>query len=186
MVADQSNMLDIFDRCNMEFFEGKLLFPQFDLLHSSKTCGYFSCRTVGWFDKSIYDPIISITDYYDFTEEQFVDIMVHEMIHYYLAYFELDRKGKHGKEFKKMADCLNLTYGLNVTPRLDLKQYKRNKGALRRTKLAVNNNNMRFFKEYNGFFIEFNSIGDYLGFLLGRLVGVIIFIGIIILIIWLI
>lgn len=41
---------------------------------------------------------------------------------------------------------------------------------------------MRFFKEFNGFFIEFNSLGDYLKFLLGRLVGAIIGIGILALI----
>ena len=39
---------------------------------------------------------------------------------------------------------------------------------------------MRFFKEFNGFFIEFNSIGDYLLFLFGRLLGIIIFFGAII------
>lgn len=44
---------------------------------------------------------------------------------------------------------------------------------------------MRFFKEVWGFIFEFNSIGEYLSFLLGRLIGLIIFIGIIILIIWL-
>ena len=41
MVASQQNMLLTFDECNMKFFEGKLLFPQFDLLHSYRTCGYF-------------------------------------------------------------------------------------------------------------------------------------------------
>lgn len=44
---------------------------------------------------------------------------------------------------------------------------------------------MRFFKEVWGFIFEFNSIGEYLSFLFGRLIGLIIFIGIIILIIWL-
>lgn len=39
---------------------------------------------------------------------------------------------------------------------------------------------MRFFKEFNGFFFEFNSFGEYLQFLLGRLVGAIIGIAIII------
>lgn len=43
---------------------------------------------------------------------------------------------------------------------------------------------MRFFKEFNGFLFEFNSIGEYLGFLFGRLLGVIIFFGVILLIIF--
>lgn len=43
---------------------------------------------------------------------------------------------------------------------------------------------MRFFKEFNGFIIEFNSIKDYLWFLLGRLVGFVIGIGILALILY--
>lgn len=39
---------------------------------------------------------------------------------------------------------------------------------------------MRFFKEFNGFFFEFNSFGEYLRFLLGRLVGAIIGVAIIV------
>lgn len=37
---------------------------------------------------------------------------------------------------------------------------------------------MRFIKEFHGFFFEFNSLGDYFKFLLGRLVGAIIGLGI--------
>lgn len=129
MVADQQNMLLVFDECNLKFFEGKLLFPQFELLHSFRICGYFHYNKGGWFDKTLYDPTISMTDYYDFTEEQFVDIMVHEMIHYYLAYFGIDRGCHHGKNFKEMAARLNESYGLHVTKILDLTQYKRREGT---------------------------------------------------------
>ena len=129
MVANHDNMLLTFDTCNMEYFEGKLLFPQFELLHSFRTCGYFKYMKGGWFDKTIYDPVIMMTDYYDFTEKQFVDIMVHEMIHYYLAYTGEDRRCRHGKEFKKIADNLNRKYGLRVIPYLDLSQYKRRAGT---------------------------------------------------------
>ena len=128
MVANHTNMLLTFDTCNMEYFEGKLLFPQFGLLHSYRTCGYFQYTKGGWFDKTLYDPTISITDYFDFTEQQFVDIMVHEMIHYYLAYFGFDRGCHHGKKFKEMAAQLNSKYHLNVTTKLDISQYKRVKG----------------------------------------------------------
>jgi predicted SprT family Zn-dependent metalloprotease len=113
----------------MEYFEGKLLFPQFCLLHSYRTCGYFQYTKGSWLDKTLYDPTISITDYYDFSEKQFRDIMCHEMIHYYLAYFGIDKRCKHGKKFKEMAERLNRTYGLNITPYLDLSNYKKRKGA---------------------------------------------------------
>ena len=39
---------------------------------------------------------------------------------------------------------------------------------------------MRFFKDFNGFLYEFNSWGEYLRFLLGRLLGTIIGIAILV------
>ena len=126
MVANQVNMQLTFDECNEKYFEGKLPIPLFDLLHSFMTCGYFRCEYEHvWFSKRLYNFCILMTDYYDFTEKQFVDIMVHEMIHYYLAYTGEDRRCRHGKEFKKIADNLNRKYGLRVIPYLDLSQYKR-------------------------------------------------------------
>lgn len=44
---------------------------------------------------------------------------------------------------------------------------------------------MRFFKEVWGFIFEFNSIGEYIEFLLGRLLGIIIFTGAIVLLFYL-
>ena len=43
---------------------------------------------------------------------------------------------------------------------------------------------MRFFKEFNGFIFEFNSVGEYLEFLAGRVMAIIVIIGIVLLVIW--
>ena len=43
---------------------------------------------------------------------------------------------------------------------------------------------MRFFKEFDGFLFEFNSWGEYFKFLLGRLIGAIIAVGILVLILF--
>ena len=43
---------------------------------------------------------------------------------------------------------------------------------------------MRFFKEFNGFLFEFKSWREYFSFVIGRLVGVIILVGILALIIY--
>lgn len=45
---------------------------------------------------------------------------------------------------------------------------------------------MRFFKEFDGFIFEFNSLGEYFQFLAGRILAVIIIIGVILLALWLI
>ena len=129
MVANLVNLAESFDKYNKAYFEGKLPTPMFDLLHSYRTCGYFQYTKGGWFDKTLYDPTISMTDYYDFTEKQFKDILVHEMIHYYLAYCGEDRGCHHGKKFKRMARRLNQTYSLHITEYLDLSKYKRRRGT---------------------------------------------------------
>lgn len=130
MVANFENIAIFFDKCNIAYFEGKLPVPMFDLLHSFRMCGYFNCNYVqGWFSRKLYDFKISITDYYDFTPEQFTDIMVHEMIHYYLAYFGIDQRCRHGKKFKMMARKLNSTYNLHITKKVNLAEYKRRKGT---------------------------------------------------------
>lgn len=130
MVANLLNMRLTFDECNIKFFDGKLPIPMFDLLHSFRTCGYFRCEYEHvWFSKRLYIFCILMTDYYDFTPKQFEDILVHEMIHYYLAYFGLDKSCSHGRKFKQMAKQLNQTYGLNITKSLDISQYKRREGT---------------------------------------------------------
>ena len=43
---------------------------------------------------------------------------------------------------------------------------------------------MRFFKEFNGFFFEFNSLGEFFEALLGRLIGTVIGVGILALIVY--
>lgn len=44
MVANLLNMRLTFVECNVNFFNGKLPVPMFDLLHSFRTCGYFRCE----------------------------------------------------------------------------------------------------------------------------------------------
>ena len=180
MVADYYNMPLVFEDCNSKYFEGELPLPEFNLLSSSTTCGYIEWTNGGWGDNNIYDPVISMTDYYDFTESQYIDIMCHEMIHYYLALYGIDRKGSHGKAFKKMAEELNLNYGLHITKRLELSQYKKNSNRGKRKGRVVRTSNQpqqntRFYQEFDGIVWEFNGFGEYIGFLFGRFVGTIIF-----------
>ena len=130
MVANIQNIQLAFNKCNEKYFEGKLPIPMFDLLHSFRTCGYCQCDyEQGWFSRTLYNFRISMTDYYDFTPKQFEDILVHEMIHYYLAYFGIDKSCSHGREFKKMTERLNGQYGLNIVTEVDLSQYKRREGT---------------------------------------------------------
>ena len=76
---------------------------------------------------------ILMSDYFDFDEETFRNIMVHEMIHYYLYLnnprdcsvfrrflrFLGFKSSDHGPEFMAMAQKLNEQYRLNITKTYD-------------------------------------------------------------------
>ena len=111
---------------NFDYFDNYLPAPNFKVRHSFKTLGYFSCEYDE--DGCMFNQTIEVSDNYDYTESQLRDIIVHEMIHYYLAYQGIDPQCHHGKEFTEMAEKFNKMYGMNITPTIDLTPYNIKKG----------------------------------------------------------
>ena len=85
MIADLNNMPQMFWECNQLYFNHQLQTPKFGLMHSYRPLGKFAYR---WGEKKMpvkkRHMVILMSDYFDFDEETFRNIMVHEMIHYYL------------------------------------------------------------------------------------------------------
>ena len=116
----------LFNQFNKDYFGDCLPVPNFEVIHSFKYLGYF--HTEIW-DGTTINPIIQISDNYEYTDHQIRDVFVHEMIHYYLAYTGIDIQCTHGVEFLKKANELNRKYGLNITELIDISHYKRRKGT---------------------------------------------------------
>lgn len=125
MVISEFNILAGFQAFNHEYFNDELPIPRILIRHSYRTLGYFRCDLDGY---TIIEPTIEMSDSYDYTESQFRDILVHEMIHYYLVYKGIDMACKHGKEFKKMSSKFNSKYGMNITSTIDLTHYNIREG----------------------------------------------------------
>lgn len=121
-------MKDVFRECNKKYFNNSLPLPKFDIMHRYVDLAYFIYQKEKD-NKRMKHKKIYFTDYYDFDDEMIVNLMVHEMIHYYLAYNKIDPKCKHGKEFNEMAEKLNKEYGLNITSKIDAPSLKRNEKA---------------------------------------------------------
>ena len=102
---------DYFWNFNRLYFDDYLETPEFYLFHSYKTLGWFECFMTPYGGEN---PRIGISDSYAYTFEELRDVLVHEMIHYYLAYMGEDMRVRHGKRFKEMAAELNEEFGLNV------------------------------------------------------------------------
>ena len=127
-------MPHMFWECNRLYLGHQLRKPQFGLMHTFRYLGKFEYR---WGEKK--KPVkkrymaILMSDFFDFDEETFRNIMVHEMIHYYLYLngtsdcsvfsrflrFVGFKNSDHGPEFMAMAQKLNEQYGLNITKTCD-------------------------------------------------------------------
>ena len=134
MIADYNTMPEMFWECNQQYFGHQLRTPKFGLMHSYRYLGRFEHR---WGEKNKpvkkRHMVILMSDYFDFDEEIFRSIMVHEMIHYYLYLndssecsvfgrflrFLSFKNSDHGPEFMEMAQKLNEQYGLNITKTYD-------------------------------------------------------------------
>mgnify|MGYP004627899405 FL=1 len=57
---------------------------------------------------------MTISAYYDLTEVETDDVIIHEMIHYYIAYNNIKDTGAHGRVFRDFMDRINRKYGTHV------------------------------------------------------------------------
>lgn len=117
----------LFNIYNKDYFNGELPVPLFGIINDLKYFGYFSSSVYCCDGKS--RPLIQINDSWDYTEKQIRDIMVHEMIHYYLWYKGQDIEVTHGMMFHLTANRLNRTYGLNITEIINYHEYKLKRGV---------------------------------------------------------
>jgi hypothetical protein len=116
----------MFRQYNADYFGGILPMPDFEVIHSFHYFGFFHTNID---NGTTFNPLIQISDSWEYEEYQARDIMVHEMIHYYLAYTGKDLRVTHGAEFHRMASELNSKYFLRVTEIINVSEYKKKKGT---------------------------------------------------------
>ena len=125
MIADFNTLPLMFIECNKKYFNSSLPRPKYDIMHKNGTLAKFVYNK----NKNGKYPIrlqkIVMSDLFDFPEDIFRDIVIHEMIHYYIAWNGIKDNKTHGREFMKMANELNEKYGLNVTKYFDASPYLR-------------------------------------------------------------
>jgi len=115
---------DKFREYNQLYFGGELPLPKILLRKSFYICGYFSCKKPKGRQR-LKGQCLEVSSYYDWDEEALRDIMVHEMIHYYLAYKHIDNLLTHGEAFQSMSENLNERFGLHISKRVNGNGFKR-------------------------------------------------------------
>lgn len=105
-----------FLRFNEDYFEGLLPLPRLRLSQSRTRIGAMSFKRKYYLGKYRFtDCTIHLSNYYDLTERQFQNVLLHEMIHYMIAYIGFKDTSAHGIIFRRMMDYLNRDQGWEVT-----------------------------------------------------------------------
>lgn len=109
-----------FDRFNALCFEGVLPAVPIVLTRAGTFLGkmeYKSRRDFFGIVSSHYDFRLKISTGFDLTQEELEDVIIHEMIHYYIAYRNLRDSSAHGETFRRIMETINQKYGRHITVR---------------------------------------------------------------------
>ena len=104
--------------------------PIFETFNRVDSIAKFECyKNKNNAKKPIREQIIFMSDCFDYPQKKFIEIMVHEMIHYYIAWNRIKDNNAHGKEFMKIANELKEKYDLNITKKVDASSFKLTENA---------------------------------------------------------
>ena len=130
MIANQETMVNIFWECNYRYFDNSLPTPWFETVNSINVLGKFEChKNKRNSKKPIRDQVIKMSDCFDYPEKDFIETMVHEMIHYYIAWNRIKVIRSHGRVFMRMANEMKEKYGLNVTKKINASSFNLTENA---------------------------------------------------------
>ncbi len=111
---------DSFDKFNKLCFEGVLPIIPIRLTEARTFLGkvtYKSRKDFFGLNISNEDFVLSVSTSFDLPENELEDVVLHEMIHYYLAWRGIRDTSVHGDAFKKMMETINLKYGRHINIR---------------------------------------------------------------------
>ena len=130
-----------FGEFNALMFEGRLpMLPV--VLSSAKTflgaCAYKKKKTLFGGTK-YYDFKLRINKRIDLPEQEIEDIIIHEMIHYHIAYNGIKDTSTHGRVFKSLMNDINKRFGrhISVSRKMNAEEKEQMCGKMRRHHVMV-------------------------------------------------
>lgn len=103
-----------FNEYNKEFFDGVLPYINIKIGWSKRFFGIYHTETSRSTGK-ILNQHIMISKYYNQTDKQYDETLIHEMIHYYIKYTGIHDNNSHGREFVKIMNRINNSSNFNIT-----------------------------------------------------------------------
>lgn len=120
MIASQDFVKTTFNHFNALCFEGALPVVPIALTKARSFLGkmeYKSRRDFFGIISSHYDFRLKISTGFDLSQEELEDVIIHEMIHYYIAWRNIKDSSVHGEVFRGIMEQINSRYGRHITIR---------------------------------------------------------------------
>ena len=120
MIATVPFIQDTFDRFNALCFDSSLPAVEIVLTRAGSFLGkmeYKSRRDFFGIITSHYDFRMKISTGFDLPQDELEDVVIHEMIHYYIAFRNIRDTSAHGEAFRRMMDIINRKYGRHIRVR---------------------------------------------------------------------
>lgn len=135
-----------FDLYNDLYFNGELITPNFEIINDKKQLGCLQSKYL--YHNERMDYTLKVSRYYDRTEKQYDNTIIHEMIHLYIAQNHIIDNGAHGRRF--ITECARINkYGWNLSRCTDTSDWKLSEEAQKKVDR----------KSYN--IIVYKKQGDY-------------------------
>lgn len=117
MTPTQEYVQEQFNHYNALIFEGKLPPVRIVMSRGQRYLGKLEYRTVNAMFGMVrkHDSfLMRISCARDMSRQEWDDVIIHEMIHYYIAVFNIKDKSAHGPFFRSMMKDINSKYGRNI------------------------------------------------------------------------
>lgn len=106
-----------FGRWNSLCFGGVLPLPALKITSARNYAGIFRVRYTSRGKRQTAIPSISLSALYDHEEAELTDVLIHEMIHYYIWHQKLNDDGPHGGLFRSIMERINRQHCRNLSIR---------------------------------------------------------------------
>ena len=107
----------IFNKYNGLCFDGKLPLPRIRIGHAKGYLGQLRYKVKKEKDgrRTYSDFSLNFTQKYELDQQKLEDVVIHEMIHYYIHYNNIQDTSAHGVVFRKMMNDINSRFKRNIT-----------------------------------------------------------------------